>query len=171
MPESKYEKYISGLPKNAPNKTATKTSRPSHVFYGGADRFSKETPEKLGKIAIASMEKNSGSFADFAKAMWLPGAESLPDSEEHVQGLEFKIADDPETARQENRHAWLAWEVHRRVIDRLNERPIEEYRIDFEDGYGFRADEVEDADCIKAAQELAALADHEVRNHCPKDRF
>lgn len=41
----------------------------------------------------------------------------------------------------------------------LAERPIQDLRIDFEDGYGDRGDEVEDADAIRAGETLRAWAD------------
>ncbi|WP_414690702.1 DUF6986 family protein [Nocardioides sp.] len=43
-----------------------------------------------------------------------------------------------------------------RVEDKLRREPIEDLRIDFEDGYGTRPDEVEDADVARAAKALAA---------------
>jgi citrate lyase beta subunit len=49
----------------------------------------------------------------------------------------------------------LAVEVHDRVRDKLEREPIEDLRIDFEDGYGTRADAQEDADAIAAARALA----------------
>ncbi len=45
-------------------------------------------------------------------------------------------------------------EVVTRVRDKLAVEPIEDLRIDFEDGYGNRADEAEDADVARAAAEL-----------------
>jgi citrate lyase beta subunit len=42
------------------------------------------------------------------------------------------------------------------VEDKLLREPIEDLRIDFEDGYGTRPDDVEDADVARAAQALAA---------------
>jgi citrate lyase beta subunit len=42
------------------------------------------------------------------------------------------------------------------VEDKLAREPIEDLRIDFEDGYGTRPDDVEDADVARAAQALAA---------------
>lgn len=39
---------------------------------------------------------------------------------------------------------------------KLDEEPIEDLRIDFEDGYGERADEVEDADAARAAKRVSA---------------
>jgi hypothetical protein len=42
-----------------------------------------------------------------------------------------------------------------RVIEKLKTNAIEDYRIDFEDGYGSRPDAEEDKDAVRAAQELA----------------
>ena len=42
------------------------------------------------------------------------------------------------------------------VEEKLDREPIEDLRIDFEDGYGVRSDDVEDADVARAAQALAA---------------
>jgi len=53
----------------------------------------------------------------------------------------------------------LAGVVHQRVCEKLEREPIEDVRIDFEDGYGIRADDVEDADAIKAAAEMAKALD------------
>jgi citrate lyase beta subunit len=41
------------------------------------------------------------------------------------------------------------------VEDKLDREPIEDLRIDFEDGYGTRPDDVEDADVARAARALA----------------
>jgi citrate lyase beta subunit len=47
-------------------------------------------------------------------------------------------------------------ELHDRVLSKLDREPIEDLRIDFEDGYGVRDDATEDADAVAAA---AALRD------------
>jgi citrate lyase beta subunit len=47
-------------------------------------------------------------------------------------------------------------EVYERVRAKLEREPIEDLRIDFEDGYGNRPDDEEDAAAIAAAQALAA---------------
>jgi len=49
----------------------------------------------------------------------------------------------------------LAAEVYGKVRDKLEREPIEDLRIDFEDGYGNRPDAQEDADAIAAALALA----------------
>lgn len=54
----------------------------------------------------------------------------------------------------------LATAVAARVAAKLCQEPIEDLRLDFEDGYGTRDDEVEDADAVQAARRLAgAVAD------------
>ncbi|HSK06655.1 MAG TPA: phosphoenolpyruvate kinase [Acidimicrobiia bacterium] len=50
----------------------------------------------------------------------------------------------------------LADEVHRLVRAKLTREPVEDFRIDFEDGYGHRPDHEEDGHARSAATELAA---------------
>jgi hypothetical protein len=52
----------------------------------------------------------------------------------------------------------LVAEVHDRVRAKLVREPVEDLRVDFEDGYGLRADEEEDAAAAAAATALAAAA-------------
>ncbi len=49
----------------------------------------------------------------------------------------------------------LAVPVHARVRDKLAREPVEDFRIDFEDGYGVRPDADEDRDVAAAAREVA----------------
>jgi citrate lyase beta subunit len=60
---------------------------------------------------------------------------------------------------------WLGWpddgfaeRVHERIVAKLVREPVEDYRIDFEDGYGPRPDADEDRDAERAARELASGA-------------
>jgi citrate lyase beta subunit len=50
----------------------------------------------------------------------------------------------------------VAAEIYPRILRKLDAEAIEDLRIDFEDGYGIRPDEDEDAATIAAAQALAA---------------
>ena len=50
----------------------------------------------------------------------------------------------------------LAERLYPRVVDKLNREPIEDYRIDFEEGFGRRPDEEEDHFARAAAKEMAA---------------
>jgi hypothetical protein len=49
----------------------------------------------------------------------------------------------------------LAETVYTRVVEKLRREPVEDYRIDFEDGFGIRSDEEEDAAVDAAAAQLA----------------
>ncbi|WP_206686032.1 DUF6986 family protein [Kribbella qitaiheensis] len=51
----------------------------------------------------------------------------------------------------------LSAEVYGRVLAKLEREPIEDLRIDFEDGYGTRPDEQEDAAALSAARAVAEL--------------
>jgi len=51
--------------------------------------------------------------------------------------------------------AALAERIHLRVIDKLTREPVEDLRIDFEDGFGARPDAEEDAFALAAADEVA----------------
>src|SRR5213594_668520 len=55
-------------------------------------------------------------------------------------------------------------EIHGRVTDKLRREPVEDYRIDFEDGYGNRPDEEEDRHAVEVG---AALADGMARRTLP----
>ncbi|HEY6931705.1 MAG TPA: aldolase/citrate lyase family protein, partial [Thermoanaerobaculia bacterium] len=50
----------------------------------------------------------------------------------------------------------LAAPIYARVVDKLRREPVEDYRIDFEDGYGNRPDREEDGHAASAAREVAA---------------
>ncbi len=49
----------------------------------------------------------------------------------------------------------LAATVHRRIADKLIREPVEDFRLDFEDGYGNRPDAEEDTCAIGAAEAVA----------------
>ncbi|MFL5422619.1 MAG: DUF6986 family protein [Myxococcales bacterium] len=51
--------------------------------------------------------------------------------------------------------AGLAERVHARVVEKLEREPVEDFRIDFEDGYGNRPDAEEDGHAQQAAEETA----------------
>jgi citrate lyase beta subunit len=50
----------------------------------------------------------------------------------------------------------LAGKVYERVRDKLAREPVEDFRIDFEDGYGNRPDDEEDGHAVAAAKQVAA---------------
>lgn len=130
---------------------------PVHVVYGGANLFRSGTPRKLGDIALRSLETYVPYAAEFAVAMGLDGRDSLPAAKEIVK-LEKAFDNDPLKLKSENYPAWLATTVYSRTAEKLKAEPVEDFRIDFEDGYGFRSDAEEDADADNAAGELVAAS-------------
>jgi hypothetical protein len=152
------DELFSGLLKKENPKSQIpnlKSRTPVHVVYGGANLFKAGTPAKLGTIALKSLESYAPNFVEFAQAMWLAGADNLPKYEDVRQDLEFALADNPEKVKVENYDAWFAWTIYQKTIDKLKREPIEDFRIDFEDGYGIRTDAEEDSHCLFASEQLA----------------
>lgn len=73
------------------------------------------------------------------------GRQALAVVDSSITSLSSTLADQPA----------LAAEVYDRVVAKLEDEPIEDLRIDFEDGYGVRPDDQEDANVLAAAQGLA----------------
>jgi hypothetical protein len=101
---------------------------PVHVLYGGAHLFSENTFSKISLHA-----KEAFQFA-------APNAESL----NHLIGANWSDK--------------FAEKVFNRLTEKMLREPLEDYRIDFEDGYGVRSDEDEDAHAISSAKTLVQLA-------------
>jgi citrate lyase beta subunit len=135
---------------------STGARQPVHTVYGGAHLYRAETSRRLGEVALRSLDEFAPDFASFARAIALSGADQLPDSPEAAATIGKSIEADPETARKENRAAWFAHVIYRRVREKLKREPVEDFRIDFEDGYGNRPDDEEDNHAAAAAGEVAA---------------
>jgi citrate lyase beta subunit len=135
---------------------ASAERRPVHVVYGGAHLFRAGVARKMGDLALRSMDEYAPDFVSFARAVGLANAERFPVAQESVSALAKSIESDPEAAARENHPAWLAHTVYQRVREKLQREPVEDYRIDFEDGYGNRDDEQEDSHALTAAKELGA---------------
>jgi citrate lyase beta subunit len=130
--------------------------QPIHVVYGGAHLFRAGIARRLGELALKSLDDYAPDFAAFARAITLRGAESLPDATEAVLSIAKSIDADPEAARRENPAAFFAYTVYRRIREKLRREPVEDLRIDFEDGYGNRPDDEEDRHAAAAASEVSA---------------
>src|SRR5712691_11505438 len=120
--------------------------QPVHTVYGGAHLFKSDSAQRLGALARRSLDQFAPDFLAFAKAIGLPGANGLPDSIEDADELISLLETNPEQSRRENKPAWLAHTIYKRVNEKLRREPVEDFRIDFEDGYGNRPDEEEDGD-------------------------
>ncbi|MGB9404331.1 MAG: hypothetical protein WCA98_12390 [Candidatus Acidiferrales bacterium] len=130
--------------------------QPAHTVYAGAQLFHADTCRRLGAHALHALDEYAPNFVIFSKAIGLDGASDLPDASEEIERLEKYIDSDPETFRKESKAAWLALTIYRRVREKLEREPVEDFRIDFEDGYGNRPDEEEDGHAVSTARELAA---------------
>jgi citrate lyase beta subunit len=130
--------------------------QPIHVVYGGAHLFRAGTARRMGDLALQSLEEYAPHFIAFAKAIGLPGSDRLPASPDAISSIAKSLESDPLAMRRENRPAWLADTVYRRVREKLRREPVEDFRLDFEDGYGNRPDDEEDAHAASAADEVSA---------------
>ena len=102
----------------------------------GPDRQPVHSVYGGAQLFSANTTEKLGELAlDFA-AEWVPDPESLGS----LIGL------DP----------GLAERVHSAVLSKLQREPVEDFRIDFEDGYGHRSDDEEDRHAVGAARQVAA---------------
>src|SRR3970282_1241158 len=100
--------------------------QPVHTVYGGAHLFTADTAPRLGAMALASLDEFAPTTAMFAKALGLRVDQGFADT------------------------------VRARVVDKLRREPVEDFRLDFEDGYGNRPDAEEDGHARSAAGHVAA---------------
>ncbi|HEY0407330.1 MAG TPA: hypothetical protein VGC89_16475 [Pyrinomonadaceae bacterium] len=129
--------------------------QPVHTVYGGAHLFRADSARRLGALATRSLEAYAPDPFIFARAIGLPGAEGLPLSLAGESELQAQLKEQPDQARAENRPAWMAHAIYSRVLEKLRREPVEDFRIDFEDGYGNRPDAEEDGHATAAATEAA----------------
>lgn len=99
--------------------------QPVHTVYGGAHLFKSDTARKLGDLALRSLETNAPDAAALARAL--------------------NVSDEARLYRT----------VYSRLVEKLRREPVEDLRVDFEDGYGIRSDEEEDGHALSCAQEFA----------------
>jgi citrate lyase beta subunit len=129
--------------------------QPVHTVYGGAHLFRADTAKRLGQVAERALAENAGDFVVFARALGLPLSGELPDVLDYATGLKNRLVADSAAVRHGNKAAWLAYTIYTRVQEKLKREPVEDFRIDFEDGYGNRPDAEEDGHAETAAAEVA----------------
>ena len=103
--------------------------QPVHTVYGGAHLFTSDIVSKLGGRALAALDEFAPDGTTLANALGL-----LPGNERDAAVLRGL------------------------VVDKLRREPIEDYRLDFEDGYGNRPDAEEDGHATSAAEQVALAA-------------
>lgn len=103
--------------------------QPVHTLYGGAHLFKAESTNRLGALARQSFAKYAPDSKTFAAATGLGGEPAFQD---------------------------LVWQ---RTKAKLETEAVEDFRIDFEDGFGPRSDHQEDEAATNAAREVVRGAD------------
>jgi citrate lyase beta subunit len=99
--------------------------QPVHTLYGGANLFKFDAPIALGNRALEILETYAPDHKVFGEAFGLTGGDDF------------------------------SQRIYDKVVAKLKSEAIEDFRIDFEDGYGNRSNEEEDATAITAAKEVA----------------
>ena len=99
--------------------------QPVHTVYGGAQLFKAEVASTLGAMALETMRTYAPDPAAFADFVGFGGDEELVRT------------------------------VYQRTIAKLEREPVEDYRIDFEDGYGYPTDAEEDGHAVSTASAVA----------------
>src|SRR5258705_8853001 len=128
--------------------------QPVHTVYGGANLFKADTCKKMGNIALKSLQTYAPNFVVLADVLQFEGFLNLPSSEKKIEKLVRKLDRMSEKERKKN-PAWLSYSVYNKIVKKLKKEAVEDFRIDFEDGFGNRPDEEEDATALHVAKELA----------------
>src|SRR6185295_7548976 len=81
--------------------------QPVHTVYGGAHLFKADSARRLGELARRSLEQFAPDFLTFARAIGLPGSESLPDALDESSEIAARLYVTPDSVRGENKPLWL----------------------------------------------------------------
>lgn len=99
--------------------------QPVHTVYGGAHLFRFDSATKLARVARNCLAEHAPDASTFQAALGIEGSPTLIEK------------------------------IYHRIQRKLASEAVEDFRIDFEDGFGFRTDEEEDAAAVAAASETA----------------
>lgn len=99
--------------------------QPVQTVYGGAQLFKSTTIKRIGELAQRSFSEYAPDKSVFAKAFEM-------DENEEITSI-----------------------VYEKVKEKLKSEPVEDFRIDFEDGFGIRPDKEEDETAEFTAKEVA----------------
>lgn len=103
--------------------------QPIQTYYTGAQFFHSGMAQELGAEALGALERYAPDAATFARALGLKPVEG--------DAVAFATA------------------IRSRVVEKLRREPVEDLRLDFEDGYGNRPDDEEDGHAQSAAEAVA----------------
>ena len=141
-------KFQQTYPGDKPDRQAV------HTVYGGANLFKSDTCIRMGDIALKNLQTYAPDFITLGKVLKLEGHEELPDSEKKAEKL-LKKLEKTDRQKRKKEPSWLSYAVYDKIINKLKTEPVEDFRIDFEDGFGNRPDAEEDETAVAAAGELA----------------
>ncbi|HET6232042.1 MAG TPA: aldolase/citrate lyase family protein [Longimicrobiaceae bacterium] len=99
--------------------------QPVHVVYGGAQLFRSDSAPKIGAVARRTMEEYAPTPSALAGLLGLGASGGFAET------------------------------LYERVAEKLRREPVEDFRIDFEDGYGNRTDAEEDGHAESVARAVA----------------
>src|SRR5256886_12373754 len=85
-----------------------------HTVYGGAHLFKADSAQKLGAVALRSLEKYASDAAMLARAIDLTGDDRFADT------------------------------LYDRIVEKLRREPVEDFRLEFDDGHRNQRDAEED---------------------------
>ncbi len=128
--------------------------QPVHTVYGGANLFSHDTAEKMSKVAMKNLTTFAPDFTVLARVLGHTGHQHLPSSPKDIASIIATLDGMTEVERKKH-YAWLPYSVYNKVLQKLKTEAIEDFRIDFEDGFGNRPDDEEDKTAVQAAGEVA----------------
>ncbi len=131
-----------------------KDRQPIHTVYGGANLFKSNTTDVLGNIALKSLLHYASNFVEFGKAFQLKGYETLPINENEQIALANELSE-LSNSELKNHSAGFSYTIYQKVIAKLKREGVEDFRIDFEDGFGNRSDQEEDDTAVTAATQVA----------------
>lgn len=97
-----------------------------HTVYGGAHLFRADSTLKLGEVALRSLREFAPDAAELTR----------------ILGEKWQPA--------------FAEKLYSRIVGKLEHEPVEDFRLDFEDGYGNRVDSEEDGHAAEGARQVAA---------------
>ncbi|MFC4529636.1 DUF6986 family protein [Sphaerisporangium dianthi] len=145
--------------------------QPVHTVYVPADRFDAQTVRAWGEEALDLLERHlpdgaalSSVFGPFPAETPGPPAEA-PGTSAGASGTAAGASGTAAGAAEPSTGAsgtsagasGTAEDVRRRVARKLAREPVEDLRVDFEDGYGARTDAEEDGHAVRAAEAIAAM--------------
>ncbi|NQW37121.1 MAG: phosphoenolpyruvate kinase [Flavobacteriales bacterium] len=139
---------------NAIYKGDREDRQPIHTVYGGANLFKYNSVKKLGNTALKSLLDYAPNFIEFAVAFQLRGYEALPRDKKGQEKL-LKELEKLSDSERKKLPANFSYTIYKKVIAKLQSEAIEDFRIDFEDGFGNRSDKEEDETAVNAAQNVA----------------